>query len=91
LAFAVCAVLLVAGFLIARYQSYRIGKIDFIIWDNQHANDAGLSREKLTDYLQHCGANVDSSASKWSVSYDGFFQHRAWNFPFVSPPKDSAP
>ncbi len=85
IALTLCVVLLVVAIPVSRFQSYRISKIDFIIWDNQHENAANLSREQFTDYLQRCGARIDSSAPQWTVHYDGFFQHRAWTFPFAAP------
>ena len=85
IALTLCVVLLVVAIPVSRFQSYRISKIDFIIWDNQHENAANLSREQFADYLQRCGANIDSSAPQWTVHYDGLFQHRAWTFPFAAP------
>ena len=86
-----CLVLFAVALPVSSFQRYRSSKIDFIIWDNQHENHASLSREQFTDYLEKCGASsIDTSGSKWTVRYDGFFRHRAWTFSFVQPPKDSS-
>jgi hypothetical protein len=71
-----------------RNQNYRLHKIDFIIWDNQHENMANLTREQFADYLQRCGARVKSSAALWTVHYDGFLDHQTWSFAFAEPKSD---
>ena len=87
---ALCSVVLVAAVSNSRYQGYRVSKIEFIIWDNQHENVANLSREKFTEYIQLCGGRIDSSTQEWTVRYDGFFLHRSWAFPFVPPSKETS-
>lgn len=77
--------ILLALFAIWRFQTYRISKISFILWDNQHDNVAHLTKEQLADYLQHCGAYVDNSAPIWGVRYDGFLQHIVWVFHYAEP------
>jgi hypothetical protein len=77
---------LLTGLAISSYQRYRMSKISFIIWDNQHENAAGLAREDLVRYIEQCGGSVDSSIGRWTVRYNGVFQHREWTFRFASPP-----
>jgi hypothetical protein len=77
--------ILLGVFAIWHFQTYRINKISFIIWDNQHDNLANLTKEQFADYLQHCGALVDNSESFWGVRYDGFLQHRVWVFRYIDP------
>jgi hypothetical protein len=83
------ALLAVGADLGLRNQNYRIHKIDFIVWDNQHENQAGLSREEFAEYLRQCGARVESSAALWTVRYDGLFEHKTWSFPFAEPKTNS--
>jgi len=85
-ALAIFLVVLAGGALLpSHYEHYLIGKIDFIIWDNQHANVGSLSQEQFVSYLQQCGARTDSSASRWTVQYNGLFDHKSWAFSFVAP------
>lgn len=72
-----------------RYQAYRLHKIDFIVWDNQHENMANLTRTQFAEYLQQSGARVDSSVPLWTVRYDGLLDHKTWSFTFVEPKSDS--
>ena len=90
IALAICCVFLLVLIPISRFESYRINKLEFIIWDNQHENAANLSREQFTDYLQRCEARIDSSAPQWTVRYDGLFHHRTWTFPFSAPTKNTS-
>lgn len=83
--FACIAVLGIGTIFTLRNQNYRLQKIDFIIWDNQHENAANLTREQFADYLQQCGARVESSAALWTVRYDGFLDHQTWSFAFAQP------
>ena len=85
-----CVLSLLFVFYGFRFQSYRIHKIEFIIWENQHENIFGLSREQFSDYLRKCGANVDSSTDKWTVHYKGFLCYREWTFTYASPPPEAA-
>ncbi len=89
IALTLCVALLLLAIPVSRSQSYRINKINFIIWDNQHENVANLSREQFTDYLQRCGARIDSAGPQWTVHYDGLFHHRAWTFAFAAPATES--
>ncbi len=82
-----CTLVLLAAFATFRYQSYRIGKIGFIIWDNQHGNAASLSPEDFTGYIQQCGGDLDASTPRWTVRYRGVFQQREWTFTFAAPPR----
>ena len=81
---------LAAALATSRYQRYRMSKISFIIWDNEHENAAGLSREDLIRYIQQCGGSVDPSNTRWTVRYDGVFQHREWTFTFAAAPAASS-
>ena len=54
---------LFVAFATFRYQNYRIGKINFIILDNQRENVAGLSSEEFIRYVQQCGGSLDSSTA----------------------------
>lgn len=77
--------LLVGLFAVWSVQTYRINKINLIIWDNQHGNDAHLTTEELADYFRRCGASVDNSGPVWGVRYEGFLQHRVWIFCYPEP------
>jgi hypothetical protein len=81
---------LFVAFATFRYQNYRIGKINFIILDNQRENVAGLSSEEFTRYVQQCGGSLDSSTAPWTARYDGVFQHREWTFVFATPQVESS-
>ena len=90
IALSVCVALLGIGTVFTlRNQNYRLHKIDFIIRDNQHENMANLTREQFTDYLQQCGARVESSSPLWTVRYDGILDHKTWSFPFAEPKTSS--
>jgi len=70
-------------------QVYQIHKITFIIQDNQHENNASLTKERLARYLTDCGAKVDSTGSTWIVDYNHLLFHKHWEIHFSEPISES--
>jgi hypothetical protein len=77
--FALLAII-VAGFVFLtwRYQKFKREKIEFILWDRNHANVAGLSEAELMRYILACGATARTDEKQIHISYDTTFVRKTW-------------
>jgi hypothetical protein len=61
-----------------KYQHYRVQKIEFILWDRQHQNDAQLTDSDLIRYVEACGATTAKSEGHVNISYRSVFIQKNW-------------